>query len=308
MYKKAPESLVIACPHSGLSFKGVSNRDEFTETVAGFVWNKLGGNLVVSTIPRSRAWGVDFNRSIPPRKEALAFHKTVKADRETGAVIEFMKKYGWTAENDEDYDQRLQCYQSFWGEVSVGKDILLIHRQHTRLKNVPSLMDVTTFGSVKKSTVDNAVRKVNKKFAKFLLETQYDYRRMLAAESKRRLLMYLKTYNTVNPEKIGKYKRFFEQDLNVAKKYADKIALNRLKLNFTAETVFETMENALHHLPPPAVTHEHYKYESSHGPVRKLFPKDGRRVIQIECSSFLLYWHPVIASEMIAKLYQLIMN
>ena len=312
VYEAPPESLVIACPHAGPTFKGVVNRDEFTETVGGFLWKKTGGKLVVSTLPRSRSWGIDYNRGIPPKDVATKMHKVLVEDsrkddesHETPEIAEFMKKYGWTALNDSDYDQRLKCYQAFWGCVEQGKTIILIHRQASRFKNIPSMMDVTSFGSVKHSVMMKAVKKVNKKFANFLEMTQADYRRMIALETKRKLLQMMKVYGSVDPRKVGVYHTAYLKDLSMMKKYADNVALNRLKNTWNEHNVFHAFENALQHIPTPKVTHEEvFKGELSHGPLRKLFPKNERKVLQVECSSFILYWHPIIAARMIEELYK----
>ncbi|MEK6940903.1 MAG: hypothetical protein AABW49_03320 [Nanoarchaeota archaeon] len=311
IYRNAPSSLVIACLHAGPSFESIVNRDENTDVAGGFLWKNIGGSLIVVSLPRSRMWGIDFNRGIPKADQALEIYNDYFNNPDINSKLnEFRKKYAWAAANEEDYATRLGCYQKFWEEVCLGNEIILLHRQHSCLKNVPSMIDFTSFGSIKNQEISKATRFINKKYSVFLDKTQYDYRRMIAFESKRRILQLMKLFGNVNPKIIGpSYREALEKDLAVAYKYADKIAINNIRRSFNENTLFQLIENALHHIPVPRITHEFiFRGELSHGPLNKLFPFNGKKILQVECSSFLLYWHPVVAADMITDLYNLLMK
>ena len=61
---------VWVCPHAGPAFESPFDRDENSDVVASLCWLQTGGSLVISTISRHRALGIDLNRDAPERDSA----------------------------------------------------------------------------------------------------------------------------------------------------------------------------------------------------------------------------------------------
>tara|TARA_Y100000310_G_scaffold186269_1_gene186411 strand:+ start:63729 stop:64709 length:981 start_codon:yes stop_codon:yes gene_type:complete len=312
IYNGAVKEPFIVTPHSGPALDVVTSRDDHSETVASLAWKKMGGTLFVSNTPRERLWGVDFNRDIPSLKEALSNFDNFVSKTNVDKKHEYVKKYGWVARDERDYEERLRMYQNFWGDISKGDFILLIHKAFPKMKFVPSVMDITTFSGEK---IKNKLRKeisehLNSKYYYFLEKIRNDYNNSIMYESKRTILNILRSYGTINLEKIGPaFKGSLEKDLKKIYLYADIIAKRRLTNNFTPHNFLEAVKNSLERVDVPQITFENtFKGDLSFGPKRKLHPLKNKIVIQIEGSGFLNFWHPDIAAEMIKDIYDMLKN
>ena len=147
VYKEKGSDFTYVAPHSGPALEIPTSRDDNSETVASLCWMRTGGSLILSTMPRKRSFGVDFNRGIPKKSESLELFKNFMEDQTPKRLYKFRNKYAWSAHNDEDHRKRLKIYQSFWNEVKSGNTIALIHSAFNRLKLIPSIMDISTFES-----------------------------------------------------------------------------------------------------------------------------------------------------------------
>ena len=297
--------LAIVAMHSGPALETVTSRDDNSETVASLCWKKIGGTLIISSMPRKRWWGIDFNRDIPDFKSAEEAYRDYEKD--PSLVFEYRRKYAWISKDSKDYEDRLKIYQGFWGEVEKRKDILFVHRAYNRIKAFPSIMDVVSFEGkgVKKDVLAEVIKDVNVKYYKFFKGVEKDYREAVVFETKRVVLNILRIYKTLELDKIGiEFGDDLKKDLVKVNEYADKIALKRVKANLTPQTFVEAVKNAVKNAPTPEVTIEKvFSGSLAHGPYRKLLFKD-RIVMEIEPTYFMNFWHPHIAAEIISDIFE----
>ena len=74
------KDIVWVVPHSGPALETPTSRDARSDTVASLCWLKVGGRLVVSSTPRKRALGIDFNRDPPPLGRSLRHYPLFMKD------------------------------------------------------------------------------------------------------------------------------------------------------------------------------------------------------------------------------------
>ncbi len=303
VYKNKDNKIVIAAPHSGPALETVTSRDDNSETVASLCWRNLNGTLIISNVSRKRLYGVDFNRDIPSFKTSLKGYKMFIEGEDVKKTLDYKKKYAWVAKDESDYENRLRIYQNFWAEVSKGDIIILIHRAFNRIKAVPSIIDIVTFKDkgIKKSIMKEVVHDLNVKYYDFLRKIENDYKDSIYFETKRSVLNILRTYKTFNLNKIGySFSENVKKDIKKINEYADKIALRRLRNNFTPQYFLEAVRNALRYIPSPVITVENvFDGELALGPKRKLFPHTGKTIIEVEPSYFMNFWHPHITAKII---------
>src|SRR3990167_1006434 len=91
----------------------------------------------------------------------------------------------------------------------------------------------------------------------FVQKIATDYRNAVISETKRFVLDTLRIYEHFNPNEMSPGRREgIEKDLKKITKYADTIAINRLKQNFTPFNYLSAVENAVERSPLPCVTVE----------------------------------------------------
>ena len=298
---KNKDDPVFVVPHSGPALEIATSRDDNAETVASLCWKKDGGVLIVSGISRRRQWGIDFNRDIPSIDKAIDTSIWVNDDIEK--MFEYKQKYAWVAFDEKDYEAKLKIYQNFWADVSKGKKIIFVHRSFPKIRSVPSVMDVVTFGGegVKKKVIQEIVSDVNSKYFDFFQKIDKDYKQSIILETKRTILDTLRIFKSFDMGKInGWHKYYLERDLERINEYCDKEMLEELKKNFTPQNYLIAVESALKNIPDPKITIENvFDGTFALGPKRKLFPLHGKTIISVESSRFMNFWHPDTASEMI---------
>ncbi|MAF50548.1 MAG: hypothetical protein CMH64_00495 [Nanoarchaeota archaeon] len=297
------KGIMLVAPHSGPALASPVTRDDHSETVAMRCFELLHGKLVVSSMPRDRMFGVDFNRYIPTLKTAIDHYNLFNETTNGEAYYKYLKKYGWVAKDEKDYYSRLQIYQNFWEDVCKGKIIIFVHKNFPKIKAVPSIMDIVTFSQkgIKKDLIKEIVEEVNAKYFDFFQKIALDYKQAVISETKRYVLDTLRIYEHFNPNEMSPGRiEGLQKDLKKITEYCDPIALNRLKRNFTPFNYLATVRNALDHSPLPCVTVEAVHDGSlALGPVNKLFPHKDKTIIEVECNGFLNFWHPHMAAKII---------
>ena len=302
------KGIMFVAPHSGPALASPVTRDDHSETVAMRCLELIGGKLVVSSITRDRMFGVDFNRYIPNLKTALEHHELFSEDNTSTKCHKYTKKYAWVAKDEKDYYARLQIYQNFWEDVCKGKIIIFVHKNFSKIKAVPSIMDIITFSQkgIKKEIIKEIVEEVNAKYFEFFQKIAIDYKQAVISETKRSVLDMLRIYEHFNPNEMSPGRREgMEKDLKKITEYADPIALNRLKRNFTPFNFLAAVRNALDRSPLPCVTVESVHDGSlALGPVNKLFPHKDKVIIEVECNGFINFWHPHMAAKIIGDVVE----
>lgn len=306
VFRDGKNDVAIVTLHSGPALEIVTSRDDNSETVASLCWKKIGGNLIISNMPRKRWWGIDFNRDIPTFKSAVKAYQDYEEN--PNSLVEYRRKYAWISKDSKDYEERLRIYQKFWEEVIKKKDVIFIHRAHNRIKTLPSIIDVVSFEGkgVKKSVLAEVIKDINTKYYRFFKGVENDYKDSIVFETKRVILNILRIYKTLDLDKIGiEFKSDLEKDLKKIDEYADKIALKRLRANLTPQLFIEAVKNSVNNAPTPEVTIENvFSGSLAHGPYRKISPFKDRIVIEIEPTYFMNFWHPHIAAEIISDIFE----
>jgi len=307
VYESGEEPIFVT-PHSGPAFEVTTSRDEYSETIASLCWQKLGGKFIVSNVSRKRAWGIDFNRDIPEISIALDVYKKFVKDEEADELREYRQKYSWVAKNEEDYKNRLQIYNNFWDEVKKGNFIVLIHRAFTRIKAIPSIMDLTTFDNqgMDKKILKEIVEEINKKYYDFLKNIEKEYKNVVKLEQERIISNIMRIYGTIELKKVGvEFKTHLENDLKAIKRYAEKESIKKLEEKFTPEHFLEAVDNALEHVGIPKITVEEvFKGILATGPKKQLFPSRNKKIIQFEPTSFLSFWYPHKGADIICDVIE----
>lgn len=308
--REGPRDFTYVAPHSGPAMEIPTSRDDNSETVASLCWLRTGGKFILSTMPRKRAFGIDFNRGIPPRKESLELSKAFLDDERPVKLQEFRNRYAWTATSQADHMKKLKIYQSFWNEVKQGRTIALIHAAFNRLKLIPSIMDITTFDSkgVDKGLLCEIVDDLNHEYSKFLKSIEKSYKAVVLLEEERAINNIVRVsdkfgLDNMNPDFLENMKA----DLQAIRAYTSKQAMKELEDNFTPTNFLRASKKALLNMGAPSITVEHYfKGLKSVAPKKQLLQRKSkdRIVMNIEGSRFINFWYPHQASEMITKILE----
>lgn len=306
--KKGERDFTYVAPHSGPALETPTSRDDNSETVASLCWLRTGGTFILSTMPRKRAFGVDFNRGIPRKGEALELFDSFLNDRHPARLHKFRNKYAWAAFSDEDYRKRMKVYKSFWNEVGSGQTIALIHSAFNRLKLVPSLIDISTFGSrgVDRKLLKEIVEDVNEENREFFGSIDKAYKAVVLLEEERVINNIIRVsdrfgLDDMNPDFLENVKA----DLNAIRAYTGRDVMKELESDFTPRNFLKAARKALMNMEPPRITVEHFfRASRSVAPWKQLLARrrKGRIVINFECSRFINFWHPHQAADMITDI------
>jgi len=312
LYSRGKKGVAVVAPHSGPAFDTVTSRDDNSETVGSLCFRNLGGTFIVSNVSRKRLWGIDFNRDIPSLRVALGAYSLFKEGLDNKETTNYKAKYAWVAKDEQDYENRFRIYQDFWAEVGKHDIIILLHRSFNRIKAYPSIMDMVTFKDkgIKKKVIKEIVHDLNVRYYDFLRKVEKDYKASIYFETKRSILNILRIYRSFNLDDMGiSFSENIRKDLKKVYGYADKIALRRLRNNFTPHYFLEAVKNALRNAPSPIITIEDvFDGRLALGPKRKLFPRTGKTIIEVEPSYFMNFWHPHITAKIIEEVVERIKN
>lgn len=295
-------SITWIAQHSGPALETPTSRDSNSDTVASLAWMKVGGKLVVSTMPRKRALGIDFNRDKPPLKKSLEYYPYFVNDEEPAKLHEYREKYAFTARNRQDYQRRLSVYNNFWKEVKEAKNTsVFIHTKFTRLKNFPSIMDVIAYEDYgfSKKILAPIIRKINRKNSDFFSYISENYKNAILLNQKRVIERIVEVYGSFALDDIGiEYKVHLNSDLKIIEKYANGDIFLRLRKKFSEKNFLNAAKSALNNAGNPRITIESiFKGSHGRGQMKNMFR--NRNVISIESNAFLNYWYPDEASDIV---------
>ncbi len=310
VYREKGEDFTYVAIHSGPALEIPTSRDDNSETVASLCWMKTGGSLIVSTMPRKRAFGIDYNRGIPRKTESLELFDSFLNDRQPKRLHTFRNKYAWASHSEEDHKKRMRIYKSFWNEVKSGQTIALIHSAFNRLKLVPSIMDLSTFNSrgVDRKLLKEVVDEVNDEYRKFLGDIDRAYKAVVLLEEERAINNIIRVSDDFGLDKMNpEFLEGIKADLNAIRAYTDRKVMKELEDNFTPSSFLRASKKALMNMETPRITVEHFfKGLKSVAPHKQLINNKSRKriVINIECSRFINFWYPHQAAEMITRILE----
>lgn len=301
VYRKGPGPVFIA-PHSGPALEVPTSRDENADTVASLCWLRMGGSLVVSTVPRKVMLGIDFNREAPSEGKALSFWEKFEEEKELEELKKYRMQYAWVAPSKKDHRNRLRIHKDFWKSIKgLGNTIVFLHRKFTRMKNFPSIMDIVTYKSygVNRDIMNSIISSINRRYGDFFKRISENYKNAILLEEKRTVDRIMKIFSKfdLNDIKI-EYKENINSDLEVIRRFADAKALRRLTGNFSERNFLSAVRSALKKDELPRVTlEEKFRGEPAWSRKRGLFR--SKNMMEVEMNAFLNYWYPNEAAEII---------
>ncbi|MFH1294695.1 MAG: hypothetical protein ABIH90_02010 [Candidatus Aenigmatarchaeota archaeon] len=304
IYRNGPGPVYV-CPHSGPALETPTSRDDNSDTVASLCWMKTGGTLIISGLPRKRLLGIDFNRSHPKKKEAVGFWPSFLVDENRDDLTGYRKKYSWVAVDDDDHDERSGIYRDFWESVNHAKgNVVFIHRKFPRLKNFPSILDVITYQGqgVDKETMENAISKVNKKHQSFFARVSNHYKSTILLEEMRAVDKIQEMTKGFSLHSLqGEYRENILGDLNVIERMSRPFLVKRLRESFNPTNFIAAIQSALDNAESPKITLEAiFRGDPAKEEKQRIFA--SRKTMELESNSFLNYWYPEEASQMIVDI------
>jgi len=301
------DSPVYVVPHAGPAFETPTSRDENTDTVASLCWMVTGGKMIISTISRKRALGIDFNRDPPPKTKAIKFYPQFVADKGHSELYDFRKKYAWVAKDEHDHKEKSRMYRDFWKAVKKEGDLVVfMHRKFTRIKNYPSIIDIVTYGGsgINMDIVKAALKKINRKYAPFFKRITPHYRNAIIAEEKRVIDRTKSIFGEFDLDKMkAEYRANITGDVNIIKRFADRPVVRRLEKRFNEKNFLSALRNALRKGRPLVTMETIFKGGSALTQKKPLFEKT---VLEIESDSFVNYWYPNETANIILELLKII--
>ncbi len=300
--KKDGEEIVWVAPHSGPSLETPTSRDDNSDTVASLCWLKVGGKFVISTMPRKRALGIDFNRNPPPLKKSVEYYPWFMKDLYAEKLARYREKYAWCAESRRDHYGRLNIYRDFWDEVSgKGSMVVFVHTKFTRIKNFPSIMDIVAYEDYgfSREILAPIVRKINRKYSEFFDSIAENYKNAILYQQRRVAKRIADVYGEFHPTSPKvEYKTNLMNDLRVIRKYADRERVSAMKKKFTSRNFIRAVESSLKNAGGPKVTVESI-FKGRHARGQAKFLSRRKNVLAIELDAFISYWYPHEASDIV---------
>ncbi len=296
---------VFVPPHSGPALEIPTSRDDNADTVASLCWLRMGGSLVVSTMPRKVMLGIDFNREPPPGRKALGFWERFGEESDWKALEEYRKAYAWVASSRADHRGRLRIYNDFWKAVrGLGDTVTFVHRKFTRIKNFPSIMDIVTYRGygVSRGIMQSVVSGINREYGDFFRRIGRDYRDAILLEEKRAVERMLEIFGKLDMNEIkAEYREHLVDGMRVIKRFAPAEKARGMERKLSKASYMSALRAALKQDVRPEVTIESiFRGESAWSRKSRMFRR--KNVLEAEVNAFLSYWHPGKAAEMIVKI------
>jgi len=305
LYEKNELTPALVCPHSGPAITTPIARDDHSETIAFQCWKELGGKLIISSLPRTQVFGIDFNRDIPPKNLSIDLYHQIVNEPSTRDLMRFKKKYAWLAKDEDDYYKRLNIYQNFWSEAEESSHVLLYHKSFTKMKAIPSILDIIPIKG-KKTVINSIIHGLNKKYEPFLRGIERDFKQAVLIETKRTINRIVKKYGKFDINLIEEDTNpNFRKDINNMLKYANRFYIKKLKDKWNIANYLETIKSALRNSPHPNFTMAHvHDATLAHGPKRKLLISPKKLILELEINAFVGYWYSEKIAEIIKDLYK----
>jgi len=275
---------VWVCLHTGPMMKTISSRDDYTDIMGDMCYESIGGTLILSTIPRNKITGIDFNRDVPPIDMAIGMYPKFINRTNGSDVRQYKNKYAFVTSNKKDYYERLRIYKALWSYIRASGDLIIfLHREYALIKNYPSVMDLITFNDcgIRRDVLKKIVDDVNDSNKDFFSKIENNFKNVTYMEE-------LRTFEL---------KDFFETEkkdaVKIIKQYADSKIYNKLKNEATENNFLVACKSALRNMPKPSITLEKiFSAESAIGPKKEIIKNGNKVAIEIEINSFMSTWYP----------------
>ncbi|MFH0956391.1 MAG: hypothetical protein V1813_00855 [Candidatus Aenigmatarchaeota archaeon] len=295
------DDIVWVVPHSGPALETPTSRDDNADTVASLCWMKTGGKLLISTLPRKRALGIDFNRDPPPAGKAMKYYEMFQNNADPEAMQQYREMYAWVAGDRADHVARLKIYNDFWDEIrNAGSTVVFVHRKFTRMKNFPSIMDVISyrnFGS-SKGLLSKTVGEANRKYSGLLASLARPYKKAIMLEQQRVVQRIVDVFGKLDLDKMdAEYRKNILDDIRVIKKYADPEIARKLERRLTPSLMMKGVKSALRNSGPEITIESIFSGDKALSQVRSICRE--KNVLCIESNAFINYWYPNETSSMI---------
>ena len=300
------ENPVYVCPHSGPALISPKNRDENSETVASLCFEKTGGSLVISNMPRKRNFGIDFNRDLPSQEHATMLYPEFMANKNLEKLQKFKSNFAFAAMSKADYMEKVRIFRSFWTTVgNLGSIIVFFHRKYSRVKNYPSIIDIVTYEGrgVDTGVITEIVDSVNLKYDAFLDEIKPFYTDQILMETKRILLRLKENFKTEELKDLSHPDmEVIANDLEILKKIGDPKLLKEFLDDPCHERFYKLTEDTLSKPAHPKITIENiFKGRKALSQKEKFF-NNHFLIMEAEINSFMSFWFPEKTAEILMEI------
>ena len=282
--------------HSPLSWEFIPRGDVGVDLVAVRLARKFKTKALISLIPKEGNYGINFNRLPPSFKEAKKGFEFYEK-RKFGGMYRVLIKLAFTASNRKEYEEKMKIYKSFWGRVvsfvPSTSLFVFLHTQSTVLKNLPSLIDVTTYRTIERRIIKEAIAQANEKYKKVFERIRKSYLEYCIFSTK--FFFYnsaRQRFGCFDPRKFkGGIRINWKKSIKRARELGVKMKIDSL----------ESLVKAIKKVKQlPIITFEkNFKGKYSHAPKKYL---KGKKCLQLEVCSFLSEAMPDLAEKLIAEL------
>lgn len=299
------EGPVYVSPHSGPAL-GYSSRDDGSDSLASRCFERTGGTLIVSNVPRNPIYGIDLNRARPPKREAISVYNKYKTTGKKSILKKHLKKYGWIAKDAKDYEKKNKIYTGFWKKAkSKGNFFVIIHRKYSILKNYPSIMDFMTFDNqgVDRDILKEIINNVNEEYKDFFVSIKKPFvSEIVNMEDQILTEINLKKNDTDINILKDIYSWVLSKEMKKIKENATEHVFDKVRANFTKTNFLHGVRSALNNMGYPEVTLERiFQGKLSFGPKNFLINRNSV-VLQIESDYFINKRYAEKGSEIIFKI------
>jgi hypothetical protein len=297
---------VFIAPHSTMTLLAVTRGDVSSELITARLIRKLGGFGIISTVPRKGRYGIDYFRESATMEEAV---KMFHASKNNGYDLRyrFEKKYAFFARDEEEYLEKSNAYNQFWTTVETlapkNPVFVLMHSQGTRMKNFPSLLDITTLDGewMNEEKVRSVLAEINDKNKNIFESLKTELKKYACSWAE----LWLKNavlyrFGEFELKKLqGAYKVTIEDDV---KKAAALLKQNPKPLikNLTWKSYINLIEECVKKSNFEVTYQNAFNGEPGRARIRKLLDHCGGEAVLFETSTFLNETHPNVSIRLVA--------
>ncbi len=295
VYKKGAGDVLIAL-HAGPQYGSTIGsfvtipRDSGSDIVSSIAFENLSGSLVLSSIPRNPANGVDFNRTVPTEEEAMEFSRNPDSN--------MIDRYAWMAFSQEDYRKRMEIYRNFWSTIrSLGERFFLIHMVGLKMAYIPTAIDIITFDSrgIKKDKANEIAEMLTERFSRELELITDFYKKAIVTEY---YMNFPKIFDNSHVQR-----EWLEKDIEFLAKNGMEKEAGELTKGMDRNRLIDIVKKATDEIKLKFTVENTFSGKKAFGPKKELLGR-GKMAVEIELSKILQHF-PKISGEMLVELIKL---
>lgn len=287
---------IFIAPHSTTTLSPIVRGDVGVEIITEMLTRRMGSVGLISTMPRAGRHGVDLFRKPATMDEAL---EMFKSHGDYKKIQYFEKKYSFYSQDQEEYLEKINTHNQFWvtAETLAPKNPLfvIIHGQASRLKNFPSILEVSTNSGkwIEEDLIKEAIEKANSKNAGRIKQLKPKLKSYVLAWADlwlRRSLGYrFREFKMKNLE--GSYQRDMRKDIEKAAAILGMDA-KRVEKGMDWEKYMELLKQCIDATEFRITYQNIFTGKRGEANVRHLLAKTGGNAMMFETSAFLNEMYP----------------